>query len=110
MKNLSQKYPFKKEEFMAIVGFYGNTALVDKRILSASKALSIEQMLEKSMLAQAVRAVIYEDIVLENPSIHAKKEIICSFFKIKDFSSIIHELGIHTHILTTKDSYSKKIF
>lgn len=97
------KKMFKREYFMAIVGFYGNAALVDKKLSAQVKKLSAAQLLEKGLLFPAICGAFHDEVSGQKNSgknAEASKKLLCEYFKTDNFSSLVRRYGVHEPVLT----------
>ena len=88
---------FKKEHFMAIVGFYGNTALVNKKLSSQVKKMDVSTLLEKGFLSQAVSGVFFDSL---HADMTEEMAVLCNHFSVNDFQVLLQQFGVHTDVLT----------
>lgn len=95
----------EKSDFMAIKGYYGDVAIVDKNFKNKIKKLSIEELLEQGYYRAAVAAAVYDGD-------EQKKDLVLQFFMqkqpIESFDFLEREFGINIAELS-KISKTKNI-
>lgn len=94
-----------KYDFMSIVGFYGDTAIIDKTLRKRIKKLSLQALLEEGYYKQSIACAVFSD----NPE---EKQIVLQYFQkqqpIDNFEYLEREFGINISELS-KITKIKKI-
>lgn len=82
----------ERSDFMAIRGYYGDVAIVDKALKKRIKKLSIGTLLEQGFCREAVAAALYD----EDPQ---EKDEVLRFFQqkqpIESFEFLEREFGLN---------------
>ena len=75
----------KREEFIATVGYQGDTALVDRNILSAVKGLNTNELLEKGLFKAAFCSALFSSSK-DNGSLEEK--LVLDYYNSKNQAQI----------------------
>lgn len=99
---MAQKLNMKRECFMSIVGFYGNTALVDKKLASQVKHASVTSLIEKGLLFQAVSVAFFDARFRD---FDEGQKMLCEHLRVDNFSTLLRRFGVHEDILRNNEAY-----
>ncbi len=102
---MAEKLGMKKEHFMSIVGFYGNTALVDTKLARRVKRMKVQALIEEGLLFQAVSAAAF-DFVSNN--IDEGQKLLCEALRVDTFATLIRRFGVHEALLRDEGAYRIK--
>lgn len=86
----------KKEYFMCIVGFYGDNALVDKKLMARIKKMSVEELIKNSFLYSAVCSALFDSIYHNSDK---GVTLLCNHFEVT-FDVLLRQFGVNENILT----------
>lgn len=64
-----------REDYIAIIGFFGNTAIINKKLRARAKKASFEKLLSQNMLRESICDAIYTND-------NEKKKKICQHYHI----------------------------
>lgn len=56
-----KKQPLSRNDYLSIIGFFGNAAIISKNRLARVKKLSFEQLLQKGMIRESICDAIYDN-------------------------------------------------
>ena len=101
-----QKLGIKKEQFMSIVGFYGNTALVDKKLLKRVKHMSIKTLIGKGFLFQAVASSVFDAFCGNGDEAQAR--MLCGTLHADNLAVLTRRFGVHEELLRNHAAYRIK--
>ena len=96
----------KNTDLVGIKGFYGNTALVDKKIQQQTRKKPLATLLEKGFYKEAIQKACISDT-------EEDKLVVINFFKekkqlyIDDFSILVREFGVLEAALSQIDKVKK---
>ncbi len=88
-----------REEYIGIIGFFGNTALIDRSVLKKVKKLSFERLLDKNMIRECVCDALYTND-------EDKKRKVCThYFALRPHTSDDESTSLPTPHDTQQDDY-----
>lgn len=87
-----------KYDFMTIIGFYGDTAIIDTKLQKKIKKLSLQALLKDGYYKQSIAMAVFNDSQEE-------KDIILQYFQkqqaVDNFEIIEREFGVNMSKLST---------